>query len=89
MLACNDTYQLIYLEILIETLKIFHWSTFSRIRIGYGEILRTSLYSALTRENTDQKISEYGHFSRSDNSQLPKKNRTYFKYEVYVTVETK
>ena len=31
----------------------FFWSVFSRIRTEYGEIL------------TDQKISEYGHFSRS------------------------
>ena len=46
-------------------LELF-WSTFSRIRTGYGEILRISPYSVRMRENTDQKNSEYGHFLRSD-----------------------
>ena len=41
----------------------FFWSVFSRIRTEYGEILSNSVRM---RENTDQKISEYGHFSRSD-----------------------
>ena len=39
------------------------WSVFSRIRTEYGEILRTSPYLVQMRENTDQKNSEYGHFS--------------------------
>ena len=43
----------------------FFWSAFSRIVTEYGEILRISLYSVQMRENTDQKNSEYGHFSRS------------------------
>ena len=43
----------------------FFWSLFSGISIEYGKILRISLYSVQMRENTDQKISEYGHFSRS------------------------
>ena len=34
----------------------FFWSVFSRIQSEYGEILQ---------KNTDQKNSEYGHFSRS------------------------
>ena len=33
---------------------------------AFGPILRISLYSVLMRENTDQKNSEYGHFSCSD-----------------------
>ena len=41
----------------------FFWPAFSRIRIEYGEILRISPYSVWMRENTDQKNSEYGHFS--------------------------
>ena len=36
----------------------FLWCVFSRIRTEYGEILM--------RGNTDQKNSEYGHFSYSD-----------------------
>ena len=43
----------------------FFWSVFSRIRTEYGEILRISPYSVRMQENTDQKNSEYGHFSRS------------------------
>ena len=44
----------------------FFWSIFSHIWTEYGEILRISPYSVRMRENTDQKNSEYGHFSRSD-----------------------
>ena len=36
-------------------IRSFFWSVFSRIRTEYGEILRTSPYSARTWENTDQK----------------------------------
>ena len=39
------------------------WSVFPRIRTG--KILRITPYSARMRENTDQKNSEYRHFSRS------------------------
>ena len=38
---------------------------FSRIRTEYREIQSIFPYSVRMRENTDQKISEYGHFSRS------------------------
>ena len=44
----------------------FFWSVFSRIRIEYGEVLRISPYSVQMREDTGQKNSEYGNFSRSD-----------------------
>ena len=44
----------------------FFWSVFSRIRTEYGEISCISPCSARMRENTDNKNSEYGHFSRSD-----------------------
>ena len=44
----------------------FFWSAFSHIWTKYGEILRISPYSVLIREDTDQKNSEYGYFSRSD-----------------------
>ena len=43
----------------------FFWSVFLRIRTVYGEILRISPYSVRMRENTEQKNSKYGHFSRS------------------------
>ena len=43
----------------------FFWSAFSRIQTECGEIRSISPYSVRLRENTDQKISEYGHFSRS------------------------
>ena len=45
----------------------FFWSVFPRIWTEYGKILHTSPYSVRIRENTDQKNSEYGHFSRSVN----------------------
>ena len=44
----------------------FFWSVFSRIRTEYGEIQSISPYSVQMQENTDQKNSEYGQFSRSD-----------------------
>ena len=46
----------------------FSWSVFSNIQTEYGKklrILRISPYSVRLRENTDQKNSEYGHFSWS------------------------
>ena len=43
----------------------FFCSVFSRIRTEYGEIRSISPQSVRMRENTDQKNSEYGHFSRS------------------------
>ena len=44
----------------------FFWRVFSRIRNEYGEITSISPYSVQMRENTDQKNSEYGHFSHSE-----------------------
>ena len=41
------------------------WSSFSRIRTEYGEILCISTNSVRMRENTDQNNSEYEHFLRS------------------------
>ena len=43
----------------------FFWSVFSRIQTEYGEILHISSYSARMWKKTDQKNSEYGHFSHS------------------------
>ena len=48
--------------------SVFFWSVFSCIRTKYGEIQSISPYSVRLRENTDQKNSEYGHFSCSDGS---------------------
>ena len=42
----------------------FFWFIFSRIRTEYREIRSISPYSIWMRENTDQKNSGYGHFSR-------------------------
>ena len=44
----------------------FFWSVYSLIRTKYGQIRSIPTYSVRIRENTDQKISKYGHFSRSD-----------------------
>ena len=41
------------------------WSVFSSIRTEYGQILRISPYPVRMHKNTDQKNSEYEHFSRS------------------------
>ena len=43
----------------------FFWSVFSSIWIEYGRIRSISPYSAQMQEYTDQKNSEYGHFSHS------------------------
>ena len=43
----------------------FFWAVFSRIWSEYEEILHISPHSWRMRENTDQKISEDGHFLRS------------------------
>ena len=43
----------------------FLWSVFSCLRTEYGEMRSISPYSVRIRENTDQKNSEYGHFSRN------------------------
>ena len=43
----------------------FFWSLFSRIQTECGEIRIISPYSVRMWENTDQKNSEYGDFSRS------------------------
>ena len=52
------------------------WFPFFRIQTAYGEILLISPYSVQMRENTYQKIAEYGHFSHnvtfSDIWQSPK-----------------
>ena len=40
-------------------------SVFSRIQTEYGEVLRICSYSVRMQENTDQKNSEYGHYSSS------------------------
>ena len=44
----------------------FFWSVFSRIWTEYGDLGRKSPYSVQVRENTDQKMSVFGHFSRSE-----------------------
>ena len=41
------------------------WSVFSRIWTEYGEIRNISPFSVRMRENTHQKNSKYGNFSRS------------------------
>ena len=41
------------------------WSVFSRIPTEYGNLLHEPPNSAQMLENTDQKYSQYGHFSHS------------------------
>ena len=65
----------------LHRIRSFFWTVFFRIRTEYEEIVRITLYSVRMQENTDQKNSEYGHFSRSEQirrrlwirSHLPKK----------------
>ena len=52
----------------------FFWSIYSGIRTEYGEILRISPYSVRMPENTDEKNSEYGHFSRSNGGSIVQSN---------------
>ena len=56
----------------------FFWSVFSHIRIEHREIRSISQYSVRSisqysigmRKNTEQKNSEYGHFSRSTKQEM-------------------
>ena len=43
----------------------FFWSVFSRTRTENGYLRSKTPYSIRMRENTDQKNSKYGHFSRN------------------------
>ena len=47
-------------------IRIFSGPYFSRIPAEWGEMRSISLYSVRIRENTDQKNSEYVHFSCSE-----------------------
>ena len=51
----------------VKSIQIWSFSSsaFSRIRTEYGEIQTISPYSVQMRENTDQRISVFGHFLRS------------------------
>ena len=42
----------------------FFWSVFSRIWTEYGEVLSISPHLSWMRENKDQEIAEYGHFTQ-------------------------
>ena len=65
---CPECWLIIFVSITLGEkcpyLELF-WFIFSRIWTEYGEMLRIFPYSVRMRENTDQKGSEYGHFSRS------------------------
>ena len=52
--------------LLEKCLSFSNLSVYSRIRIEYEEIRSISAYSVRMRKYTDQKNSEYRHFSRSD-----------------------
>ena len=47
-------------------IRRFSGPYFPAIWTEYGEILRISRYSVQISENTDQKVSEYGHFLRNE-----------------------
>ena len=53
------------LIICIFKIRSFFWSIFSCIWTEYGDLVRKSPYSVRIQENTDQKNSVFGHFSRS------------------------
>ena len=61
-----------YLSMLKESLRKkclypeFFWPAFSYIWTEYGDLQNKSPYSVRMREHTDQKTSEYEHFSGSD-----------------------
>ena len=50
----------------IVQLRSFFWSVFSCIQIEYGDLRSTFPHSVRIQENTDQKNSIFGHFSRSE-----------------------
>ena len=52
----------------MESVQIrrFFWFVFSCIQTEYGDLLRKFPYSVHIQENTDQKNSVFGHFSRSE-----------------------
>ena len=50
----------------LRRIRSFFWTVFFRIRTEYEEIVCITLYSVRMQENTDQKNSEYGPFSRSE-----------------------
>ena len=64
------------------TYSVFFWHVFSRIRTEYGEVQRISPYSVRMWENTDQKISEYGHFLSSVNPIYFSRTIDYSSYEL-------
>ena len=49
----------------------FFWSVFSRIWTEYGNLQSKCTYSVRITGKSDQKNSEYGHFSRSVGFQIP------------------
>ena len=56
----------------------FFWSVFSRMQTEYEDLLRKSPYSGRMRENTDQKNSEYRHFSVWERATMaPAENMVY------------
>ena len=62
-------------------IRIFFWSAFSRIRTEYVDLWSKYPYSVQMWENTDQKNSVFGHFSRSTisfNSRTMKLNEGHF-----------
>ena len=53
-------------------IQSFFWSVFSSIPTEYGKILHISPYSVRMRENTEQKNSVFGYFSRSEKCEIMK-----------------
>ena len=53
-----------YVEIV--QIRSFFWSLFSWIQTVYGDLRSNSPHSVQLQENTDQKNSIFGHFSRSE-----------------------
>ena len=77
LLSMNHFLKIVYLTLLEKCrYSEFLWSVFSHIRTEYGEILRNTEYLSVfspNAENTEQKNSEYRHFSRRVRNATPRK----------------
>ena len=67
-------------------IRSFFWSAFSCIQTEYGELLRKSPYSVRIQENTGQKNSVFGHFSRSVFVNINSTQASIIKYQFHPSI---
>ena len=66
----------------------FFWSVFPRIWTEFRQVFRISSYSVRMREITDQKNSEYGHFSCSAGVNITNfKHVVISEHEIFLTID--